>query len=110
MLPPNPLNVGATLHLDAVRARERALRLLESVEDLTAEILLSASVAQSRAADEAARLAADAEHAVIHDIGADADGVAATLVRVRRRLRVLLEDIADTRSPAPPHAALRPIP
>lgn len=102
MQSPNPSSQGVPSPSDALRARERTLRLLESVEDLSAEILISATGTQSRLADEAARLAGDAEHAVLDDLHTHPDAVSVLLVRIRRRLRVLHGDIVETRHPTPP--------
>ena len=85
------------------RAQERALRLLETIEDLASDVLLAArDPGRSRAAEEAARLAADAEHAVLTKLRSNPKAVAATLVRIRRKIRTMAEDLANARRTTPP--------
>lgn len=87
------------------RARERALRLFESVEDLVSDVLLTArDPARASTAEEAVRLAAEAEHAVLTELGRDPEGLAATLVRIRRKVRGMAEDLDVVRRPTPPRS------
>ena len=96
MSPPIP-------HPPDLRAQERALRILEAVEDLVCEVLLTArNPARSRAMEEAARLAADAEHAVLLKLDKDPEALTDTLVRIRSKLRTMADDLANARRNAPP--------
>ena len=87
---------------EAEKLREEAQDLLASYQRKQRDALAEAAAIIAHAGEEAARLAAEAEHAVLTKLGRDPEAVAATLVLIRRRLRTMAEDSATARSTTPP--------
>ncbi len=73
---------------------QRALRLFESIEELVSRITMSArSAAEEPMIRESARCASEAETLVLNELHRDARGLAKSLIRIRRRVGELADDI-----------------